>query len=230
MRPRFATVGPLAAASATNIRTASAIAGAGAVVLNGATVTNGVATLDNPRRVLFTFAAGETLTLTLTGTRWDGQTVSETIATGAATPGTVSSVLDYKTVTSVVSSAASNGNVSIGTSTVAGSSWINFDWWLSDGVVAFQVDVTGTANYTVQQTLDDPNNSTTPNDPGLSAPTPGNPMLPANVQWVNCSDTTMVNATVTAQSNYNFAPIWMRVVLNSGSGSVALTALQHGGS
>jgi len=63
----------------------------------------------------------------------------------------------------------------------------------------------------------------------------GNVILaPSAVTWVNCADTNEVNATVTTQSNYNFAPSMMRIVLNSetaGAGnSVTLTAIQHGGS
>lgn len=220
MRPRFEAVGPLAAASATNIRTASAIGGAGAVTLNGSTVSGGVATLDANRRVLFTFASAETITLVVTGTNtFNGGPISETIVTSGVTPAAISTVLDYKTVTGVVASGASAGTVSIGTSTVAGSGWINFDQWLSDGLVAFQVDVTGTVNYTVQQTLDDTNN--------ISNPATYN--NPAAVQWVNCSDANVVAATSTQQSNYNFAPVWMRVVMNSGTGSISLTAVQHGG-
>jgi hypothetical protein len=186
-------------------------------------VSGGVATLDNTRRVLLTFAADETgHTFVLTGTTRGGSVITETIA--GTTAGTVQSVLDYKTLTSVTISANSTGNISIGTSGVGGSGWLAFDGWLSDGVVAFQCTAVGTVNYTVQQTLDDPNLSLTQNDPQ------GNLITPASVTWVNCSDTNLVAATTTQQSNYNFAPTYMRVVMNSGTGTVTLTALQHGGS
>lgn len=211
MRPVTVSVGPLTAASATNIRTASGIAGAGAVVLNGSTVSGGVATLDNPRQVLVTNASNETLTLTLTGTTFGGAAASEVIQ--LATAGTVASKLNYKTLTSVVSSAASVGNISIGTNALASTPWVRFDEWAM-GQVGLQVDVTGTVNYTVQGTMDDPNS-------------PTNPVDPAAVAWINSSDTAVVGATLQQQSNFMFAPIFARVLLNSGTGSISATFVQN---
>jgi hypothetical protein len=218
MRPQVVTVGPLAAASATNIRTASGIAAPGAVVLNGSLVSGGVATMDKPRRTLYTFAGNEVgKSLVQTGTNWADQVISETIA-GTA-PGTVATVLDYKTITSVVASAAFAGNVSIGTNAVAASPWVQFDAFANPGTVAIQLDVTGTVNYTLQQTLDDPNLR---ND----LVTPAG-LLP-EMTWLPCGDATVVGATADAQTNYAFTPVWARVQLNSGSGSVKMTALQAG--
>jgi hypothetical protein len=213
MRPQFTTVGPLAAASATNIRTASAIAGAGAVTLNGSLVSGGVATLDTPRRVLFTFAGNETgKTFTLLGTNWSDQIVGEDIA--GTTAGTVASVLDYKTLTSVVSSAASVGNVSIGTNGVAASPWLQLDYY-GPSYISIQANVTGTVNYTLQQTLDDPSSII-------------NPVSFEDVVWLSTSDTAGVGATTSIQSNYLFIPVWVRVLLNSGTGSVTATYIQSG--
>lgn len=78
--------------------------------------------------------------------------------------------------------------------------------------VALQVVVTsGTPNWTVQQTLDDPN------DPSVT-PT-----------WLDHADTNMVAQTANRQSNYSFAPYAVRVVINSGGGSVLMTVIQSGG-
>lgn len=212
-QPRFASVGPLAAASATNIRTASAVLAAGAVVMNGTLVTDGVATLDKARRVLFTTTADETTkSVLVTGTNGSGSVISETLTLGNATG--VPTLLDYKTVTSVVASAALTGNLSIGTNGVAASNWVQFDHSAVGGV-AIQCTVTGTANYTVQQTLDDPNSSISP-------------VAPASVTWVNSADAAVVAATATQQSNYAFPPVWARILLNSGSGSVAGTFIPLG--
>jgi len=213
MRPQFTTVGPLATASASNIRTASSIAGAGAVVLNGSLVSGGVATLDTPRRVLFTFGSNETgKTFTLLGTGWSDQAIGEDVA--GTTAGVVPTVLDYKTLTSVVANAASVGNVSIGTNGVAASPWRQLDHYGSSSV-SIQADVTGTVNYTLQQTLDDPNSSVSP-------------VSYEDVVWLSTSDTAGVGATTSIQSNYLFAPVWVRVLLNSGTGSVTATYLQSG--
>lgn len=213
MRPIVIAVGPLASASATNIRTASSIAGAGAVTLNGTAVTGGVATLDTQRRVLFTSAGNDSgITFTISGTNNNGDLISETLAGGNAVA--VYTVLDYKTITSVTASGASAGNVSIGTNGVAGSPWAMMDPW-AYAPVAAQINVTGTVNYTLQQTLDDPND-------------PTNPVTPANVTWINCADATVVGATVAAQTNYAFAPRYVRLLLNSGTGSITGTFIQLG--
>jgi hypothetical protein len=66
----------------------------------------------------------------------------------------------------------------------------------------------------VQSTLDDPND-------------PFNPVLPGAVTWVSTSDTTVVAATTTQQSNFLFAPRYARIILTTTStGSVTMTALQ----
>lgn len=214
MRPITVSVGPLAAASTTNIKTAAAIGGAGAVTLNGSTVSGGVATLDTARRVIFTSAGNDTgITFTITGTNWSGSPISETV-TGAS-GGAASTVLDYKTVTGVTASGASAGNVSIGTNGVAASPWVRLDGWMYSNV-SIQADVTGTVNYTLQQTLNDPNS-------------PTNPVALASMDWLSTSDTAGVGATASLQSNYLFVPVFARVLLNSGTGSVTATYLQSGG-
>lgn len=212
MRPITVSVGPLASASATNIRTASS-GSAGALTLNGSLVSNGVAILDTPRRILITNAADETgKTVVLTGTDRAGNAQSETVTLGGI--GSTAAVLDYKTLTSAVLSANSAGNLSIGTNDVAASAWVMFDPWASGGV-AVQLTVAGTVNYTLQQTMDDPNSPTDDVDP-------------ADVAWLSCSDTDVVSATTTQQTNYNFPPTYARVLLNSGSGSVIATFTQIG--
>lgn len=214
MRPQVVTVGPLAAASATNIRTASAIGGAGAVVLNGSTVVNGVAILDKPRQVLFTFAADETgKSFVVSGTGWSDQVIGETVL--GTTPGTVATKLDYKTFGPVIASGASAGNVSIGTNGIAGSPWVQFNGF-DRPEVGIQLDVTGTVNATLQNTMDDPN--------GQSLA-----VAPASVTWFPCGDAAAVGFTADVQTNYAFAPIWSRVLLNSGTGSVRATFQQYGG-
>ena len=76
--------------------------------------------------------------------------------------------------------------------------------------VSLQAVVTGTANYTIQQTLDNPL------EVGVT-PT-----------WFNHPDTNLVAQTVNRQGNYAYIPTAVRVVLNSGSGSVRLTITQAG--
>lgn len=211
MRPITVTVGPLAAASVNAICT-SQTPSAGPLTLNGSTVVNGVAVLDKPRRVLFTFAADESAnTFTLTGTNWSGSPISEVVA-GTAT--TAVSLLDYATVTSITISGNAAGAIQVGTNGVAGSRWVRIDEWALPQT-AIQANASGTVNYTVQQTLDDPNS-------------PISPVAPAAVTWINHADVNLVGASTSVQGNYAYVPAFARVLLNSGTGSVTATFTQSG--
>lgn len=213
MQPIFATVGPLTAADADGICASQTPAGAGNLTLNGALVSGGVAVLDAARRVLITTVSDESAkTFTITGTSYNGRVQSETIAGPNATTG--QSALDYKTVTSVAISAAATGAVTVGTNGVASSRWLRLDSW-AFAQVGIQVDVSGTINYTVQQTFDDPND-------------PASPVSPASVVWVNSSDSAVVAKAVDAQSSYAYAPTFIKITANSGTGSAKLTAVQYG--
>lgn len=75
--------------------------------------------------------------------------------------------------------------------------------------VSLQVTVDGTANWTVQQTLDNPNAGGT-------------------ITWFDHPDTNMVSQTVGRQGNYAYIPTAIRLQLNSGSGSATLTVVQAG--
>ena len=121
MRSVIISCGPYATPSATNIRTATSVA-TGTVTLNGSLYSSatGIATLDQPRRVLFTSSGNDTgITFTVYGTDWNDMPVSEVVTGANAT--TTYTVYDFKTVTSVVASGASAGTVSIGTNAIASS-------------------------------------------------------------------------------------------------------------
>ena len=213
MQPIFATVGPLTAADADGICASQTPAGAVNLTLNGALVSGGVAVLDAARRVLITTVSDESAkTFTITGTSYNGRVQSETIAGPNATTG--QSALDYKTVTSVAISAAATGAVTVGTNGVASSRWVRLDSW-AFAQVGLQVDVSGTINYTVQQTFDDPND-------------PTSPVSPASVIWANSGDSAVVAKAVDAQSFYAYAPAFIKITANSGTGSAKLTAIQYG--
>ena len=184
------------------------VTSSGAAAGNVSVGTNAtVATLDKPRRVLITSAGNDSgITFTITGTDWNNAPISE-VLTGGNTAA-VASLLDYATVTGIKASAAVASTVTVGTNGVAGSRPIFLDQF-GFAPTSLQVSVSGTANYTVQQSLDDPNRV------GLSS-----------VNWLNHPDATLVAATVTAQGNYAYVPQVSRVVLNSGSGSVTFTAIQ----
>ena len=191
-------------------RQVSKITASGAAAGNVSAGTNGtVATFDKPRRVLFTSSGNDSArTLTLVGTDWNGAPITETVAGGNV--GTAVSLLDYATLTSITINGSTAGTLTVGTNGVAGTRPIFLDSY-SLAPTAIQVAVTGTVNYTVQQSLDDPN------EVGL-----------ASVVWINSADAAVVAAAATAQSSYTYAPRITRVVLNSGTGSLAYTVSQLG--
>lgn len=211
MQPIVKTVGSLAAASANSICLSQTPAGAGNLTENGALASGGVATIAVPARITITGVGNESAkTFTITGTDHSGNAISETITGPNAS--TVTSVLTYKTVSSVTISAAAAGAVTVGNAQSGSSPAIALDPWAFPQV-AIQCSVSGTVNYTVQQTLDNPND-------------PVAPVSRASIQWVDHPDTNLVAATTTKQGNYGYAPLYMRVVINSGSGSVRLTVVQ----
>lgn len=178
---------------------------------SGTVYGNRVATLDLARRVLFTTVSDESgKTITVTGTNIAGAAITETVTGPNATTGYT--VQSFKTVTSIAASAAFTGAVTVGTNTIADSAWVRFDSYAPSNI-SIQCTVSGTVNYTVQTTLDDPNSST-------------NPVAPASVTWVSTSDASVVGATTTQQSNFLFSPLFARVLLNSGTGTVTATFLQ----
>ena len=75
---------------------------------------------------------------------------------------------------------------------------------------SLQIVVTGTVNYTVQQTLDNIFDST------------------ATINWFDHPDSNLVSATTNKQGNYAYIPAAVRITLNSGTGSATLTAIQAG--
>jgi hypothetical protein len=207
--PISVTVGPLQTASANNICLSQTTAGAADLTLNGSLVSGGVATMDTARRALITSAGDDSgITFTITGTDWNGTPCSETL-TGVS-GSTVQSLYDYVTITSIATSGATSGSgVTVGTSGVASSRPIFLDSY-GFGTVAMQIDVTGTVDYTVQQSLNDPNIL------GFTS-----------VDWINSPDSNVVNSSLAQQSNYAYAPLIVRIVLNSGTGSVRFTIIQH---
>jgi hypothetical protein len=212
MRPVVVTVGPLSAASANAI-CLSQTPSAGALTINGASASGGVATLDAPRRVLITTTGNESAkTFVITGTNLTGNVVSESITGPNAS--TASSIIDYKTVTSITISATAAAALTVGTNTVAASAWVRFDEFAPPSI-SIQCVASGTVNYTVQQTLDDPNS-------------PTSPVQYTSVSWFSSPDSNLVAATGNIQSNYAFMPTFARILLNSGSGSVTGTFIQNG--
>jgi len=212
MQPITISVGPIAAASANNIALSQVVSGASNVTLNGALVSGGVATLDAPRRVLITNVGNDSgVTFTVYGTTFGGAVVTETLQ--GTSGSTVASTVDFKTVTRIATSGSTSASgITVGTNGVAGSRWLRLDSW-ADAQTAIQCNATGTVNYTVQVTMDDPND-------------PVSPVGIAFVTWLNTNDSDAVTAIGDVFTNFDWTPSYARILLNSGTGSVSGTFAQ----
>lgn len=210
MRPIVISFGGLAAADADGIAQSQTPGGAGNLTINGALASGGVATMDKARRVLITAAANESGRIfTVTGTDWFGNTITEAVTGPNATTGYTE--LDFKTVTSVAINGAATGAVQVGTSGIASSQPIPLDVHGRPDV-SLQVTVSGTIDWTVQQTL----------DPMFVLETASSPT------WFDHPDTNMVAETVDRQGNYAYIPTGTRILVNSGTGSGTFTVVQAG--
>ena len=96
----------------------------------------------------------------------------------------------------------------IATKTGTGSSnVIATDTYISPFNVGFGVVVTGTVNYTVQHTFD-------------------NPQTTASPTWF--SHPTVAAATTSQDGNYAFPVAAIKVLVNSGAGTATMTVIQAG--
>lgn len=93
-----------------------------------------------------------------------------------------------------------------------GSSFARFDNF-APGPISVQIVKTGTVNYTVQVSNDDPND-------------PINPVAVNNMTWSSSPDTAIVAQTGNSYGVLNAVPLFGRVLLNSGDGSVVARFVQ----
>lgn len=109
--------------------------------------------------------------------------------------------------------------VSVSTTDASGAatrtSPVPLNYNAEDFKVSLRITVTGTANYTVQYSLD---------DPWAVYATDYN----TNGRWVNSSDAAVVGATASQTTNFIVPVRAVRVVQNSGNGSTETTIVQQG--
>lgn len=79
--------------------------------------------------------------------------------------------------------------------------------------ISIQVVVSGAVTYSVETTLDNPND-------------PRNPVVSASMTWFPSSDAAVVSANTSQQSNFLFAPIFVRLNVTAGKGTATMTILQ----
>jgi hypothetical protein len=154
MAQQFQVSLALAAASANAIAASQTPAGAGNL-----TIVGGIATLDAPRRVLFTPAGaegGNGTIWTVYGTNRSGNPISEAVA-GVNSPTTASTLNDFATVTRIAVNKAQLGAVTVGTSGIASSPWFVINRHTTPINLGVAVTVTGTISFSVEYTYDNPN-------------------------------------------------------------------------
>lgn len=211
----------LAAAVATNIALSQS-PGAAALTLNGAAVSGGIATIDTAaanntaigRRVIVTSGGDDTgITWTVVGTNAAGARISDTFA--GVNNAAASSSLDFVTVTSITPSAAVATTATAGTNGVGASRWIMLNNALTPMNLAVAIElVTGSANYTLEYTFDDPN------------------LLGANVTaplaFSDLSPAALIGGSATKDGVLTMPVFAVRLLINSGTGSLRARLLQAG--
>lgn len=209
--PRYVSKALTVAADDNGIALSQTPLAGGNLVLTGAAlVVGGVAYLTSQRQVLFTFASDETgRTFVVYGTDDQGISISETVA-GTAT--TAVTLRMFNTVTRISVDAATAGALIVGTNGVGATPWQIINWHVSPINLGFAGLVSGTVNYTVQYTMEDPS-GTFPN--GTAIPTA-----------FSISDLTS-KAAATAAGWATPIAAW-RVLINSGTGTATVAVVQAG--
>lgn len=217
MRPVTLSI-TLAAADQNGIGLSQTTAGAANLTITGALATGGVATLEDEhgRQVIIVSDGSDEsgLIFTTTGTDADGNTIIEEI-TGPGAGLTVTSALMFQTVTQIAVDGAITGNVEVGTNGVGATKWVIPNHHANPFNIGFGCDATGTINYTMQHTFDAVDSA---------------PLDATNVSPVPTAFAHEFTAAKTADDdgNYAFPVRAMRVLVNSGTGTVATTWLQAG--
>ena len=91
---------------------------------------------------------------------------------------------------------------------------VRMDTWANAQSI-IQVNVTGTATYTVETSMDDPDS-------------PTNPVAVGSMVWLNCADSAVVNKTASAQGVVAATPVFVRIKQTAGNGSCTMTIAQFG--
>jgi hypothetical protein len=223
MRPISKTWGSYAAADADSISLSQSVASAADAILNGALaattsqfvsqippeVSKVIATLSVSGKVSITSAGNDSgMTFTVYGTSNGGSLINETISGGNIAA--VSTLKSFKTVTRVAASAATAAAITIGTLQSGSTDWMPLDINVPNQVTNISVSVTGTLNYSVQYTNEDPYDNTLAHQ-AVSHPTAA--LVAATTSQTAGTTTTLMRA--------------VRLLINSGSGSALLTVTQQ---
>lgn len=216
----------LASLIANGIALSQTPVAAGALTLNGSLVAAGVAALDVARRVAVASTGNDAaVVFTITGTNASGAQIVSAVT--GLNISSVHTALDFLTVTSVTTSAATAGAITVGTDGTGSSPWVMDNhlattWDLS---VAVSI-VSGAVTYTVEHTYDDPNDI----GPSLVAAPQQFSLEPASyvpaLAWPN---STLNGKSVNGETNYADQPIMAhRLTITAGTGKAVMQTIQAG--
>lgn len=185
-----------------------------ALKMDGAFVNVGsVAVLDTTRRVSIVSVGDESSnTFTIDGYADITATSAPVreIITGGTAGGTVYTSLDFGQVTSIVPTSNTADKVEVGTNAIGSTLWKNPSTSMAPFDLNMDVDVTGTVNYTIQTTM----------DPFWKVLTPS--YIPA------VRNTAVAAATTDATLELTSPVTGWRVLINSGTGTIAVASIQSG--
>ncbi len=210
----------LPAAVANGISTSQSLGAAGNLTINGSLASGGVANLTSAnclaRRVSIASAGNDSgITWTITGTDRSGNVQGETITGGNAAA--VSTVKDYATVTTIRGSGASASTVTAGTNTSASTEWRVQDMFCGVFNVGVVTAVSGTVNYNVEYTYDDPNAALF----GSIAPNSNQPP-------VAIANPSFSGVTTGGQGAFTTPVFAVRATVNSGTGTLTMQLITAG--
>lgn len=196
------------------ICTAQVRTGAGDLTIDGALASGGVATLDT-QRIVGIYSAGNLSALTFTVYGTDGNGSGAPISEALAGPNnnTVSTTLNFKTVTRVAVSGTIGTNVEVGTTGVGATQPVPLEQRVTPFDVALALEFAGTANATVQTTQDNVF------DPDVVRSATG-------VTWTNI--TALAAKTSYTESALSQPYAAVRLLINSGTDAVKLIVRQAG--
>jgi hypothetical protein len=195
------------AASGTSVAAAQLLNASGVITLNGALISGGVATLTVPAVLTAFSEKSATVNFVVTGTAPNGASQTETLAVTAS--GTVTGSLSFATVTSVVADAATSATISLGNGVPGYTAWIPLDIYTPNQVTNISAKASGTVNYSVEYTNEDPFNTGIQQ---LAVPHPAGSLTAAT------GDETQFTTTLMRA---------VRLKINSGNGSVRFTCVQQ---
>ena len=205
MRPYQLTTTSFTTADTDGIATSQSPSAAGNLTLVSSTVT-----LTPPRFVTITSAGNDTgVTFTITGTRPGGSVQTE-VVTGAS-GGAATSTLTFETVTNIAISGASDAAVTAGYTQSGYSDWLPLDIYTPNQVTTISATVSGTVNYDIQYTNEDPFDRTI---------TQTAVAHPAAASAFTGASTTQTHSTTTLMRA-------VRYKINSGTGTIRLTITQQ---